>query len=165
MKDFTKNFKDGLNKTSQFLKSSSEDLLVKLREGAEKLGTLGPAAKDKIIDLVNDVVAILPLLNEAGYRTNEFKIGVALNPTIEISFARLQEVLIEDLAAFKAEHKDKRLFNLILGMLETAHTISTKLDTEDFTFYETVVEIGVPPSVSLRYINRNLDPMTINLLD
>lgn len=165
MKDFTKNLKDSLSKTTEFVKKSSEGAVSKLKEGAEKLGQIGPAAKEKIIDVVNDVVAVLPLLEQAGYRTNEFKIGIALTPVIEVSFSKFQEVPKEQLETFKKEHEDKKMFNMILSMLTTANDLSVKLEADDFNFHETVVEITVPPKVSLRYVHKNLDSIYIDLLD
>ena len=41
---------------------------------------------------MNDVVAVLPILEQAGYRTNEFKIGIALAPVIEVSFSKMEEI-------------------------------------------------------------------------
>lgn len=165
MKDFTKNLKDGFLKTSQFVKKSSEEAAAKIKEGAEKLGQLGPNAKEKIIEVVNDVVAVLPLLEEAGYRTNEFKIGIALAPVIEVSFSRFLEVPQEQVEALKKEHEDKKMFNMILSMLDTANSLSTRLDADDFNFHETVVEITVPPKVSLRYVHKNVEPISINLME
>lgn len=165
MKDFKKNLKDGFTKTTNFVKKSSEDVVGKIKEGVEKVSQVGPAAKEKIVEVVNDVVAVLPLLEQAGYRTNEFKIGIALAPVIEVSFSRMEEVSEERLDALKEEHEDKRMFNMILSMLNTANSLSTKLEADDFNFYETVVEITVPPKVSLRYVHKKLDPISINLLD
>lgn len=165
MKDFRKNLKDGLAKTSSFVKKSSEDVVGKLKEGVDKIGHVGPAAKEKIIDIVNDVVAVLPLLEQAGYRTNEFKIGIALAPVIEVSFSRMEEIPEEDLEILKREHEDKKMFNMILSMLNTANSLSVKLEADDFNFHETVVEITVPPKVSLRYVHKKLEPISINLLE
>ncbi|WMX12122.1 hypothetical protein [Aureispira sp. CCB-E] len=165
MKDFRKNLKDGLTKTTNFVKKSSEDVVEKIKEGVEKIGQVGPAAKEKIVDVVNDVVAVLPLLEQAGYRTNEFKIGIALAPVIEVSFSKMAEVPEEKLEALKKEYENKKMFNMILSMLNTANSLSRKLEADDFSFHETVVEITVPPKVSLRYIHRKLEPVQINLLD
>lgn len=165
MKDFRKNLKDGLAKTSDFVKKSSGDVVEKLKEGVEKISQVGPATKEKIIEIVNDVVAVLPLLEEAGYRTNEFKIGIALAPVIEVSFSKMEEVPEETLEALKKEYEDKKMFNMILSMLNTANSLSAKLEADDFSFYETVVEITVPPKVSLRYIHKKLEPISINLLE
>jgi hypothetical protein len=165
MKDFKQNLKDGLAKTSDFVKKSSGDVVEKLKEGVEKISQVGPAAKEKIVEIVNDVVAVLPILEQAGYRTNEFKIGIALAPVIEVSFSKMEEVPEEALEALKKEHKDKKMFNMILSMLNTANSLSAKLDADDFSFHETVVEITVPPKVSLRYIHKKLEPVSINLLD
>jgi hypothetical protein len=165
MKDFRKNLKDGLAMTSNFVKKSSEDVVEKLKEGVDKIGQIGPVAKEKIIDVVNDVVAVLPLLEQAGYRTNEFKIGMALPPVIEVSFSKMEEVPEETLEALKQEHEDKKMFNMILSMLNTANSLSAKLEADDFSFHETVVEITVPPKVSLRYVHKKLEPIRVSLLE
>ncbi len=164
MKDFTKNLKDGLAKTSEFLKTTSEEASKKIKEGAEKLGAVGPATKEKVIEMTNDVIAVLPLLEKAGYRTNEFKISMGLGPSIEISFSKALEVPEEEIEALKKEHEDKKMFNTIWSLLDTANSVSTKLDAESFNFHETVVEVSFPPKVSLRYIHKDLESTYIHLL-
>jgi hypothetical protein len=153
MKDFKKNLQEGLAKTTEFLKSS-----------AEKLSSVGPAAKEKAVEVVNDVLAVLPIIEDAGYRTNEFNIGIGLSPVIEISFSKFLDVPKEQIDALKEEHEDKKMFNMILTMLDTASSLAVKLNADDFNFYETVVEIGISPKVSLRYVNKKLDAKYINLL-
>ena len=49
-------------------------------------------------------------------------------------------------------------------MLDTASSLAGKLNADDFNFYETVVEIGISPKVSLRYVNKKLDAKYINFL-
>jgi hypothetical protein len=132
MKDFKKNLLDGLSKTSKFLKDSSEEAVNKIKEGAEKLSTAGPVAKEKVIEVVNDVLAVLPILEQVGYRTNEFKIGMSITPVIEISFSRFLNVSEEEVEKIKKEQEDRTMFNMILSMLETANSISGKLETDDF---------------------------------
>lgn len=164
MKDFRKNLKDGLAKTSKLIKTASEEATSKIKEGAEKLGGIGPATKDKVVEVVNDVIAVLPLLEKAGYRTNEFKIGMSFSPVIEVSFSRFLDVPEEEVEALKKEHHDKKMFNMILSMLHTANSVSGRLNADDFNFHETVVEISIPPKVSLRYLHKSLEPNYINLL-
>jgi len=154
MKDFTKKFKDGLSKTSDFLKKSSEDAAQKLREGAEKLSNIGPMTVDKVADVVNDVIAVLPLLEEAGYINKGFDIGIAVTPIIEVSFSKIKDLSEEELSALKEKHKDSRMFGMILSTLQTADSLSKKIKAEAYEFEETIVEITVPPSVSLRYRKR-----------
>ena len=163
MKDFTKNLKDGLAKTSQFIKASSEEAVNKLKEGAEMVGAMGPVAKDKVIDMVNDVIDVLPLLEEAGYISNEFKIGVALSPVIEMSFTKVKDLTEEEMTALKNEHHDKKMFNMILSMLATSNALSSKIEADDFAFYESIIEITIPPKVSLRYVRKKQTTTAINL--
>lgn len=143
MDDFRKKLADGLAKTTELLK-----------EGVEKIGQIGPAAVDKAASLVNDLVAIMPLLEEAGYPVQEFKICLALSPMVEVSFLMGHEIDPEKLAALKEEHDDKRLFGMILSTLKVARDLAGKIDDEEFSFEETVVEITMPPKVNLRYINK-----------
>ena len=113
---------------------------------------------------MNDVLAVLPILEQVGYRTNEFKIGMSIAPVIEISFSRFLNVSEEEVEKIKKEQEEKTMFNMILSMLETANSISGKLETDNFDFHETIVEISVPPKVSLRYVNKDLKKTEIHLL-
>ena len=163
MKDFKKSFMDGLSKTTKFLKETSEEAAQKIMEGTEKLSGSGKVAKEKIIEVVNDVLAVLPLLEKAGYRSNEFRIGMSVTPVIEISFTKARSVSDEALLQLKTEYAEKTMFHMILNMLESAYNISKKLETDAFNFHETVVEIAVPPKVSLRYVNKALKVSDIHL--
>jgi hypothetical protein len=164
MKDFKKNFLEGLTKTSQFIKETSEEAAQKLKESSDKLSGTGKIAKDKVIEVVNDVLAVLPLLEKAGYRTNEFKIGMSVTPVIEISFCKAIEVSPDQLQQLKIDYAEKTMFNMILSMLESAYSLSEKLETDAFDFYETIIEIAVPPRLSLRYVNKVLKSSDIHLL-
>lgn len=161
MKDFTKNLKDGLAKTSQFIKASSEEAVNKLKEGAEMVGAIGPVAKDKVVDMVNDVIDVLPLLEEAGYTSNEFKIGVALSPVIEMSFTKVKDLTEEEMTALKNEHHNKKMFNMILGMLTTSTALSSQIEANEFEFYESIIEITIPPKVSLRYVRKKKEAIVL----
>lgn len=154
MDDFRKNLKDSLTRTAEFLKKSSEEAASKIKEGVDKIGNIGPATINKAAELVNELIAVLPLLEEAGYLAQSFNIGLALAPVIEVNFRIGQELEQDVLNALKEKHSDKRLFGMILGTLEMARDLSEKIDTEDFAFEETIVEITVPPKVNLRYINK-----------
>jgi len=109
---------------------------------------------DKVADVVNDVIAVLPLLEEAGYINKGFDIGIAVTPIIEVSFSKIKDLSEEELSALKEKHKDSRMFGMILSTLQTADSLSKKIKAEAYEFEETIVEITVPPSVSLRYRKR-----------
>lgn len=154
MDDFKKSLRDNLTKTAEFLKKSSEEAAIKIKEGVDKMGNIGPAAVDKAADIVNELITVLPLLEKAGYPAQEFKICLALTPVIEVSFLMGYELEPEALETLKEEHQDKRMFGMILSTLKMARDLSGKINTEEFGFQETVVEITVPPKVSLRYVNK-----------
>ena len=156
MDDFKKSLKDQWAKTAEFLKKSSEEAAIKIKEGVDKMGSIGPATINKAADIVNELLQVLPLLEEAGYPAQEFRIGIALSPVIEVNFLMDYEIEEEALAALKEKHQDKRLFGMILSTLQMARDLSGKITTEDFGFYETVVEITVPPKVSLRYVSKGV---------
>lgn len=155
MKDFRKNLQDNFDKASDFLKKSSGEAINKLKESAEKMTHLGPAAKDKVAQLVSDFLEILPILEEAGYPAHEFKIVLALTPILEVGFVTgrgADEATIERL---KEEHAEKRFVKMILSTLQMADDLAQRVDTDDFVYKETILEISVPPKVSLRYVNRH----------
>ncbi len=154
MKDFKKNFQDNFDKASEFLKKSSGEAINKLRESAEKMTHLGPAAKDKVAQLVSDFLDILPILEEAGYPAYEFKIVLALTPMLEVSFATGRAADEATIERLKEEHADRRFVKMILSTLQMADDLADRVESEDFVYRETILEISVPPKVSLRYVNR-----------
>lgn len=154
MKDFKKNLQDNLNKTSEFLKKTSEEAISKLKESAEKMTHLGPTAKDKVAKLVEDFLETLPILEEAGYPAYEFRIVLALTPILEVSFATGNAADKATIERLKEEHAEKRFVKMILSTLQMADDLADRVQSETFAYQETILEISVPPKVSLRYVNR-----------
>lgn len=156
MKDFRQKLKEGLDNISKSAVETSGNALNKIKEGTEQLGNmgagLGAGAVDKVADLVNDLIATLPLLEEAGYRTNEFNIQVALSPVITLHFAKTAELDEVSLQELKERYRDRKMFQMILKMLSTASALLPKIKASGFDAEEIVVDVSVPPSVSLRYV-------------
>lgn len=165
MKDFKKSLQDNFDKASEFLKKSSEDAITKLKESAEKMNHLGPAAKDKVAGLVEDFLAILPILEEAGYPAYEFKIVLALTPILEVSFATGRGVDEATIERLKEEHAEKRFVKMILSTLQMADDLAERVNSDQFAYRETILEISVPPKVSLRYVNRQAPEHIFRIAD
>jgi hypothetical protein len=156
MKDFRQKLKEGLTNISKNAVETSGTALNKLKEGTEQLGNmgagLGAGAVDKVANVVNDLIATLPLLEEAGYRTNEFNIQVALSPVITLHFSKMGTLQEEELQVLKERYSDRKMFQMILKLLSTASALWPKIKADDFHSEEIIVDVSVPPSVSLRYV-------------
>ena len=161
MKDFTQKLKDNLQNISQNLKDGSEDVWQKVKDGANTVGNIGSNSVDKVADIINNLVDTLPLLEEAGYRADNFRINVALAPTVSISFNRFKKLNPEELGTIKTKYHDIKMFNLILKMLETADSLQAKINADDFSLHEVIVDVSLPPQVSLSY-TRKTEKLSFN---
>lgn len=158
MKDLKQKLKDGLSSISKTAAETSEGAFGKIKQGAGKLGAmssnLGDSAMDKAADVINDLIATLPLLEEAGYEAKEFTIQVAFPPVITIHFRKIADLDADSLTKIKEKHQGKKMFQLLLKTLTTANALLPKIKSDIFDFDEIIVDVTVPPSVQLRYLRR-----------
>jgi len=153
---YAEQIKNGMDKASEYLMESSDDVLEQIKDGADKLNSLKASSKDKAVEVVNSVLDVLPLLEKAGYRTNEFKVEVSLPPVLEVRFSKFLDVPPSEIEVIEKENADNVMFNMIWSVLHTANSVSSKLDTDGFNFEETIVQISIPPRVRLRYVRKGV---------
>ncbi len=152
MKNFSERFKGNLSEFSKTLKNSSEEVLQKMKEGGEKIGAVGEYSTNKAAKVVNDVIKVLPLLEEAGFQSNNFTIHLGLSPILEISFIKIKNLEIEEIEAIKELHQSKKMFSLILTLLLTADNIKNKIEADVFSFQNIIIDLSLSPKVSLHYL-------------
>lgn len=149
-----------IKKTSKTVSESSEQILNQLKNGLSKIGDLGVHAKHKFIDYVKEVFEVLPLIENAGFRTNRMIVGISIPPSIEIHFSRFKELSATETTELLEQYADKKMFKLILKALIMSNEFQSKLSTNNLVFSETCIEISIPPKVSIKYLNKEISNFT-----
>jgi hypothetical protein len=149
-----------MKKTSKKLTDSSEHILNQLKNGLSKIGDIGTHTKHKFVDYVKDVFDVLPLIEEAGYKTNRLIVGVSIPPSIEIHFSRFKELSEEETKQILELYSDKKMFNLIFKALVMSNEFQGKLSSDTLVFSETCIEISIPPKISIKYLNKDISTLT-----
>ena len=149
-----------LKKTSKTVTDSSEQILNQLKNGLSKIGDLGTSTKNKFVDYVKDVFDVLPLIENAGFRTNRLIVGISIPPSIEIHFSRFKELSEEETEKLLETYSDKKMFKLIFKALKMSNEFQGKLSSDTLVFSETCIEISIPPKVSIKYLNKDISNLT-----
>ena len=147
-------------KTSKTVTESSEQILTQLKNGFAKIGDIGTNTKDKFVEYVKEVFDVLPLIENAGFRTNRLIVGISVPPSIEIHFSRYKELSRDETDKLLELYSDRKMFKLIFKALNMSNEFQGKLSSETLVFSETCIEISIPPKVSIKYLNKDISNLT-----
>ncbi|MEO9964213.1 MAG: hypothetical protein ABJF11_00400 [Reichenbachiella sp.] len=162
MKNLIGKVKDGINKSPETLKSVYGDAVSKLNSGLSKIGNMGTEAKNKVLDFTNEIISLLPILEEFGYKTTELRVGVSIPPTIEIDVLKVKEISKEEHDEKLQLYKSRNMFNLILKALESALSIQDRLSIGDDYYHEFSLQISIPPNIGIKYrLKENLEKIAL----
>ena len=154
-----------IKKTTEIISDNTDQVINQLKNGLSKIGDLGQSTKNKFINYVKDVFDVLPLIEEAGFRTNRLIVGISVPPSIEIHFNRFKELNEVEIENLYKKYKERKMFKLILKSLIMSNDFQAKLSSESLVFSEICIEISIPPKVSIKYLNKdiaNLDKIEAN---
>lgn len=144
------------NKTSKTIADSYEQALQQFKSGLSGLADLSTSTKDKFIEYVEGILNVLPLIEEAGFRTNRLIVGISIPPSIEIHFSRFKELSNYESEKLLEQYADRKMFKLIFNALKMSNDMQGKLSTDSLVFSETCIEISIPPKVSIKYLHKDL---------
>jgi hypothetical protein len=145
-----------IKKTTNTISDSTDQVINQLKNGLSKIGDLGTNAKNKFLNYVKDVFDVLPLIEQAGFRTNRLIVGISVPPSIEIHLSRFKEMDAKEIEKLYETYSDKKMFKLILKSLIMSNDFQSKLSSDSLVFSETCIEISIPPKVSIKYLNKDI---------
>jgi len=145
-----------VKKTTETISDSTDQILSQLKNGLSIIGDLGTSAKNKFVNYVKDIFDVLPLIEEAGFRTNRLIVGITVPPLVEIHVSRFKELEEKEIDELFEKYKDKKMFKLILKSLIMSNSFQSKLSSDSLVFSETCIEISIPPKVSIKYLNKDI---------
>jgi len=162
MKDLIGKVKGSFGKTPEAIKSVYGDAVDKLNSGLKAISNMGSEAKNKVLNFTNEIISIIPILEEFGYKTTELRVGVSIPPTMEMDVLKVMEISQEEHDQKLEKYKAKSMFNLILKALESARSIQSKLSIGDDYYHEFSLQISIPPNIGIKYrLKENLSQIKI----
>lgn len=128
----------------------------KIKDGFSKLNKPSDEEESKTFTFFEKVIEGLPDFEKIGYRTTSFQVEISIPPALEIHFNRFKIATEEEIEELRAQLKDKRVSTMILNALIKSSKIQESMSTPSFVFSDIEIEVTIPPSIGLRYVNRKL---------
>ena len=144
-----------LSDATDKLKEGKEDAAAKANEYLEKLGSLKDDAREKLLQYSQELITLIPLIEECGYRTAGFKIGIGIPPDIIFQFEKFKDISEEERNKILEAHKEKELLGIIVKAIVVADTFQGKLHPQNFRLNIIEVTIGIPPSVTIEMVAKD----------
>ena len=131
-----------------------DKIIGKAKQTAEDFKEKAEGVSDKVADSVNkaldDFNAATPSLKKAGYQLEEMEVEIGVPPKLIPSFS-IYESQDESRDEAAEELKTNRVGKNILKGLNVARSLESKLKVRNMEFSHIEIEIGVVPTVKLRY--------------
>ncbi len=119
--------------------------------------TIGQATgygADKLEETAEKLNGVLPYIERAGFRVTEIEVNMGITPAL-IPHVQVYDVLPKDeRPALMAELKGRKFASGILSSLFRAADFGNRIDLKGFDFFEIEIELGVIPSVTVKYAPR-----------
>ena len=131
-----------------------DKIIGKAKQTADDFKERAEVVSDKVTDSVNSVLdelnAATPSLTKAGYQLQEVELEVGVPPKLipRFSICQPQPNSVEQITE---ELKQNRLGRNILKGLNAANSLQSKLAVPNMEFSHIEIEIGVVPTIKLRY--------------
>jgi hypothetical protein len=118
---------------------------------AHQAEDLRDAGTEKIVEIVADFNAALPVLKEAGYTLRSVDMGFALPPKLVATFNVGNELPQEQLDELVRANADKKITSLTLAALGRARKLQTRISFSGLTPKGIALEIGLTPQVTVQF--------------
>jgi hypothetical protein len=136
------------------LNKLTESLKEKVAGASEFLSDLKDESKEKLLNYVNSLGEILPIIAETGYRLEAFDIEVSIPPGINLQFKKVLDVPKEKIESILEENKDKELLKLIVNSLVAADEFHKKVKVGSYVFTDISVDLSIPPKVHIKFVRK-----------
>ena len=107
---------------------------------------------DKLEETAERLNGVLPYIERAGFRVTEIEVNMGVTPAV-IPHVQVDDVLPKaERPALMAELKGRTFATGILSSLFRAADFGKRIDLKGFDFFEIEIELGVIPSVTVKYM-------------
>ena len=131
-----------------------DKIVSKAKQTAEDIKERAEVVSDKVTESVNKVLNELdsakPSLSKAGYELEEVEIEIGVPPKLIPRFSICQSDEDSGIQA-REELENNRFGKSLLKGLNLARSLESKLYIREMEFSHIEIEIGVVPTVKLRY--------------
>ena len=125
----------------------------KAKSGAlSKLGELQEVGAEKINESLKQFNAARPYLKKAGYALSELEIELGLPPKVTSHFQHT-DVDQADVEQAFVELEGNALGTSVLTLLVKAAELQGKIQVYEMSFAYIEVEVGIVPTVTLKYVS------------
>lgn len=107
--------------------------------------------KEKVKEVINDFLAISPLIEQAGYRITDLQVELGLIPKLIPHFTKVADVDEQQKQMVIDQLQQKRLMKLLVSALFKADSFQQGLSMKNYTFKGIEIEIAALPAVRLNY--------------
>ena len=140
----------------------------KIKDGFTKLNNTSNEDENKTVKFFERIIEGLPAFERIGYRTTSFQVEISIPPALELHFNRFKIATDEEINLLREELKDRKMSLMILNALVKSAHLQESMSTPSFVFSDIEIEVTIPPSIGLRYVNRKMidekvDPANQNL--
>jgi hypothetical protein len=108
-------------------------------------------SKEKIIDQVNSLGPILPIIAEVGYQLEAFNIVLSIPPGISLQFKKVKDVPKEKIDRILEQNKDKELLKMVVTSLVSADALHNRVKVGTCVFTGVLLDLSIPPKVHLKF--------------
>jgi hypothetical protein len=130
------NVKEQLSKASEYVTDLKED------------------GKEKLVAYFNSISDLFPVIAETGYRLKGVDMELSIPPGINLHFQKFKNMSREAIDEILEKNKDKEMLKTIVNSLVAADEIHNKLKVGDLVFSDISISLGLPPSVTIKFVNK-----------
>lgn len=111
----------------------------------QTIGDAKDQAQEKTLEYVNGVLALSPIIEQIGYKTQSVAMQVGLTPGVIFYFQREKVISEEERNQILAEHADAPMLGYIVQALVATDSYQTKLTGNYFQLSLIEVHVAIPP--------------------
>jgi hypothetical protein len=133
------------------IKNLKESIKGNVSITKEAVGGIKDTARQKLLDSINNLNSILPLIAETGYILKEMNVEVSIPPGVSLAFHKTKEISKDKIAKILKENKDKEMLKMIVNALVSADELHKKIALGKLKYRGLNLELGLPPKVVIKF--------------
>ncbi len=102
-------------------------------------------------EVMQQITSGKDVITEAGYCLDRLEMEVGLNPRLTILLDREEEIDLRTLRELQKKHEGNVALRSLLTAMVKAEEMAVKVHLPGMTYYALAVEIGMSPSIQLRW--------------
>ena len=164
-------FDDFLNKakgTARNLKDTAKEIAKQkgfiYEEEMTELQKVTSVGTEKLKMLFHEISKAPALIQDAGYELGEIEFELGVPPKLISHFNYEKTVSDEKKEELLTQTREDKLMNLLLKSLFKASALQSSLPMKNYSMFEVEIEIGLIPSVRLKFQKQKLQPSQITSL-